>query len=213
VYWLEENAGESRHFSFGHESRRALLVLLLSTLAVVGCTTWIDRRVQPAGEEAVSVPMPVTPPPPADAPAVSAIRMPVEGVLATALRDSFADKRGERLHHAIDIMAPRGTPVVAAVTGEVAKVYRHPLGGLSVYQYDDDRRFAYYYAHLDAFAGGLKAGMRLAAGDPVGVVGTSGNATPGSPHLHFAVYRLGREKQWWRGTPVNPIPLLTASPR
>jgi murein DD-endopeptidase MepM/ murein hydrolase activator NlpD len=90
----------------------------------------------------------------------------------------------------------------------VAKVYRHALGGLSVYQYDADRRFVYYYAHLDSFATGLKAGAVLAAGDPLGAVGTTGNATPGSPHLHFAVYRLGREKQWWRGTPVNPYPLL-----
>jgi murein DD-endopeptidase MepM/ murein hydrolase activator NlpD len=134
--------------------------------------------------------------------------MPVQGVRATALRDTFGEPRGGRLHHAIDIMAPRGTPVVAVVAGEVAKVYRHPLGGLSVYQYDEDRRFAYYYAHLDAFAGGLKAGTLLAAGDPVGSVGTSGNATPGSPHLHFAIYRLGPEKQWWRGTPVNPYSAL-----
>lgn len=207
MYWLQENAGESRHFSFGDESRRALLVLLASTLAVVGCTTWIDRRVQPAGDEAVSVPLPA--PPPAVAPPVaSGIRIPVEGVLPESLRDSFGDARGGRLHHAIDIMAPRGTPVVAAVGGEVAKVYRHPLGGLSVYQYDEGHRFAYYYAHLDAFAKGLRAGTVLAAGDALGFVGTSGNATPGSPHLHFAVYRLGRERQWWRGTPVNPYDLL-----
>ena len=208
MYWLDENAGESRHFSFRRDSRIALLILLGSTLTVVGCTTWIDRRVAPTGEESVSVPLPV---PPAQKPPVvesPAIRMPVEGADPATLRDSFADRRGSRRHGAIDIMAPRGTPVVAAVGGEVAKVYRHPLGGLSVYQYDGDRRFAFYYAHLDTFAKGLKPGMTLAAGDPIGTVGTSGNATPGSPHLHFAIYRLGPERQWWRGTPVNPLEYL-----
>jgi murein DD-endopeptidase MepM/ murein hydrolase activator NlpD len=212
MYWIEEDAGASRHFSFGREPRRALLVLLLSALAVVGCTTWIDRRVRPAGEESVSIPLPARPPPRVEPAPQAALRMPVAGVAPAALRDSFRDDRGGRRHQAIDIMAPRGTPVVAAVAGEVAKVYRHPLGGLSVYQYDSRRHFAYYYAHLDAFAQGLKAGVVLAAGDPVGVVGTTGNATPGSPHLHFAIYRLGAERQWWRGTPVDPYPLLTRPP-
>lgn len=210
VYWLEEDAGASRHFSLRRDSRAALLVLLASALAVVGCTTWIERRVAPGGEESVSVPLP--------APASTAARpvpvepagprMPVVGIAADSLRDSFGDARGKRRHEAIDIMAPRGTPVVAAVSGTIAKVYRHPLGGLSVYQYDEQRSYAYYYAHLDSFAPGLKADVVLHAGDPIGAVGTSGNATPGSPHLHFAIYRLGREHQWWRGTPVDPYPLL-----
>ena len=209
MYWLDENAGESRHFSFRRDSRAALLVLLASTLAVVGCTTWIDRRVAPGGEEAVSVPLPMPAQrPPEPAPVPAGPRMPVVGVDPAMLRDSFDEARGNRRHQAIDIMAPRGTPVVAAVSGAVAKVYRHALGGLSVYQYDEDRRHAYYYAHLDSFAPGLKAGVVLRAGDPVGAVGTTGNATPGSPHLHFAIYRLGRERAWWRGTPVNPYPLL-----
>ena len=210
MYWLQEDAGESRHFSLRRESRAALLVLLASTLAVVGCTTWIERRVAPGGEEAVSVPLPAPAPAAPIERAPPGPRMPVEGALAANLRDSFDDARGKRRHQAIDIMAPRGTPVVAAVGGEVAKVYRHPLGGLSVYQYDGERRFAYYYAHLDSFAPGLRAGVVLHAGDAIGTVGTSGNATPGSPHLHFAIYRLGRERQWWRGTPVDPYPLLRA---
>src|SRR5205085_1900383 len=182
-----ENAGASRHFSL-QSSRAALLVLLASALAVVGCTAWIERHVAPAGEESVSVPLAVTPKEqPAPPPARAALHMPIEGATLRELRDSFMDARGGRRHHAIDIMAPRGTPVVAAVDGLVAKVYRHALGGLSVYQYDAERRFAYYYAHLDAFAPGLAAGQRLAAGELVGYVGTSGNATPGSPHLHFAM--------------------------
>ena len=208
MYWLDENAGASRHFSLGRESRAALLVLLASTLAVVGCTTWIERRVAPGGEEAVSVPLPAPVPKQPVPTAPTGPRMPVAGSDPASLRDSFDDARGKRRHQAIDIMAPRGTPVVAAVGGEIAKVYRHPRGGLSVYQYDEERRFAYYYAHLDSFAPGLRAGLVLRAGDAIGTVGTSGNATPGSPHLHFAIYRLGREHQWWRGKPVDPYPLL-----
>jgi murein DD-endopeptidase MepM/ murein hydrolase activator NlpD len=218
--WELENAGASRHFSLAagfdpaphamRDSRLALLVLLASALAVVGCTSWIEHRVAPSGEEAVSVPLPATPigaAPPIASPA-ELIRMPVKGVAASSLRDSFLDKRGSRLHHAIDIMAPRGTPVFAAVDGEIAKAYRHALGGLSVYQYDAGRRHSYYYAHLDAFAPALAAGQPIAAGDLIGYVGTSGNATPTSPHLHFAIYRLGPEKQWWRGTPLDPYDLL-----
>ena len=218
--WELENAGASRHFSLAagweaaphamRDSRLAMLVLLGSALAVVGCTTWIQHRVAPSGEEAVSVPLPAAPigKAPPDAPPTGAIRMPVKGVAAASLKDSFLDKRGSRLHHAIDIMAPRGTPVLAAVDGEVAKAYRHALGGLSVYQYDAERRHAYYYAHLDFFAPGLAAGQPIAAGALIGYVGTSGNATPTSPHLHFAIYRLGPEKQWWRGTPLDPYDRL-----
>ena len=220
------DAGESRHFSFvagfaplGRampDSRRALLVLLASTLAVVGCTTWIEQRVAPAGEEHVSTPLPSPAPEPVPALPQASLPMPVAGASVESLRDSFLDGRGGRKHQAIDIMAPRGTPVVAVADGEVAKVYRHALGGLSVYQYDGERRFAYYYAHLDRFAPGLAAGRPLRQGDLIGYVGSTGNVT-GSPHLHFAAYRLGAERQWWRGKPVNPYTLLTppapASPR
>ena len=215
-----ENAGECRHFSLAggfeapgaalRDSRLALLVLLLSALAVVGCTTWIERRVAPGGEESVSEPLPAVPSATIPVPPAQAfLKMPVAGVDVARLRDTFLDKRGARVHHALDIMAPRGTPVVAVADGVVAKAYRHALGGLSVYQYDATRRYAYYYAHLDRFAPGLEAGRALSAGDLIGYVGTTGNATPTSPHLHFAVYRLGPERQWWRGTPIDPLSLLT----
>ncbi len=134
--------------------------------------------------------------------------MPVLGLTRSHLVDNFNDHRGTRRHLALDIMAPRGTPVVAADDGEVAKVYRHLLGGLSVYQYDRERKRSYYYAHLQGFAPGLAAGDMLRRGDLVGYVGTTGNASPGAPHLHFAILELGPEAKWWKGTPVNPYPLL-----
>ena len=134
--------------------------------------------------------------------------LPVEGVARHQLVDTFEARRGVRRHRALDIMAPRGTRVFAAVDGEVAKVYRHVLGGLSVYQYDAERRHSYSYAHLDGFAPGLREGQWLRRGELVGFVGSTGNAPESAPHLHFAILELGPERKWWKGTPVNPHPLF-----
>ena len=151
---------------------------------------------------------------PADAgdlpPALRGLLLPVRGVDAAALTDTYNDTRGgARIHEALDIMAARGTPVVAAADGTVVKLFTSRAGGLTVYQFDPGRTHAYYYAHLDAYAPGLKEGRRLRRGDPVGTVGSTGNASPDAPHLHFAIFRLGPERRWWEGTPVNPYPLLT----
>lgn len=134
------------------------------------------------------------------------ILMPVEGVSASQLTDTFLAGRGKRRHEAIDILAPRGTPVVAAADGTVERAYFHRRGGLCVYQEDADGRHTYLYAHLDHFAPGIKAGSVLKRGDLVGYVGSTGNVH-GSPHLHFAVYET-RGRPWWLGKPVNPYPLL-----
>ena len=115
---------------------------------------------------------------------------------------------GGRPHEAIDILAPRGTPVLAAANGRVVKLFTSQQGGLTVYQFDPTVTWAYYYAHLDRYAPGLAEGMTLSRGDRVGDVGSTGNASPEAPHLHFAIFRLGPEKQWWKGQPVNPYPLL-----
>ena len=132
---------------------------------------------------------------------------PVKGYAAN-LRDTFADERGRRRHEALDIMAPRGTPVVAVDDGRVARAYRSVLGGLGVYQYDRDEKHVFYYAHLDRYAEGLAPGTLLKRGDLVGYVGSTGNAPKHAPHLHFAMYELGPDKRWWRGRPVDPYPLL-----
>ncbi|HVG23769.1 MAG TPA: M23 family metallopeptidase [Thermoanaerobaculia bacterium] len=136
--------------------------------------------------------------------------IPVAGVVASDLRDSYTQPRsGGRTHHALDILAPRGTPVVAAVDGTVRKLFTSPAGGLSIYQFDRDEQRVYYYAHLDGYANGLAENAFVKQGTVIGYVGTTGNAPPGTPHLHFSVEDLPPTKEWWKGAPVNPYPLLT----
>ena len=135
--------------------------------------------------------------------------MPVDGVAAAALRDSFADGRPGHRHEAIDIAAPRGTRVYAVDDGRLAKLFTSVPGGLAVYQFDPKGELAYYYAHLDRYAEGLREGMTLHRCDLIGYVGSTGNAPAGAPHLHFAAFRLGPERRWWQGTPLNPYPALT----
>lgn len=136
--------------------------------------------------------------------------LPVVGVEPSALTDQYALARGsQRVHEAIDIMAAKGTPVVAADDGRVTKLFTSKPGGLTVYQYDPASQLAYYYAHLDRYAEDLKEGMQVRRGDLIGYVGATGNANPQAPHLHFAVFRLGQPPKWWEGAPVNPYPALS----
>jgi hypothetical protein len=139
------------------------------------------------------------------------LAIPVEGVTAAALRDTFSDSRQGHWHEAIDIAAPKGAKVFAVDDGSLVKLFTSVPGGLTVYQFDPQGRLAYYYAHLDGYAHGLREGMTLHRCELLGYVGTSGNAPPESPHLHFAVFRLNPEHQWWKGTPLNPYPALTGS--
>ncbi|RYY59250.1 MAG: M23 family metallopeptidase [Comamonadaceae bacterium] len=136
------------------------------------------------------------------------LMLPVVGVAADALRDHFTDARGGRVHEAIDIMAPAGRPVVAVDEGRIVKLFTSKPGGLTVYHFDPDGRLAYYYAHLQSYAPGLREGATVRRGELIGYVGSTGNADPAAPHLHFAVFRLGADKRWWEGEPVNPYPAL-----
>ncbi len=140
--------------------------------------------------------------------------IPVAGVRAAALPNTFDESRagGARRHDAIDILAPRGTPVLSTDDGRVARIDTSANGGLSIYAADPSGRFVYYYAHLDAYRPGLRDGQPLARGETLGFVGTTGNAPPGTPHLHFAISLLGEPSRWWDGTAINPFPLLTAAP-
>ena len=135
--------------------------------------------------------------------------VPVEGIPYAKLTDTFDQPRGQERHHeALDIMAPKDTPVRAAGDGKVVKLFDSKPGGITLYQFDPSEQHAYYYAHLDRYADGIKEGMQLKRGDLLGYVGATGNADPNAPHLHFAVFALTPEKQWWKGTPVNPYPML-----
>jgi murein DD-endopeptidase MepM/ murein hydrolase activator NlpD len=142
--------------------------------------------------------------------AARTLRLPVDGVRAAQLQDTFDDGRPGHRHEAIDIAAPRGTPVYAVDDGTVVKLFTSKQGGLTVYQFDPSGRLAYYYAHLDRYPDGLREGLAIKRGTLVGYVGSTGNASPEAPHLHFAVFRLGPKREWWKGTAVNPYPALRA---
>jgi murein DD-endopeptidase MepM/ murein hydrolase activator NlpD len=154
------------------------------------------------------VPTPIVPTPPGEAP--RPLTMPVSGVDPSTIHDMFDEMRGgaTRRHDALDILAPRGTPVVAADDGTVRKLFTSVPGGLTVYEFDPDQRYCYYYAHLDAYAAGLHEGQILKRGDLIGYVGTTGNAPKDTPHLHFAVIHLDPDRRWWTGTAIDPFPLL-----
>lgn len=144
-----------------------------------------------------------------DAPA-GKLMVPVDGIKFSQLSDTYNAPRGsERHHEALDIMAPKGTKVFAVADGKVAKLFTSVPGGLALYQFEPTGKFAYYYAHLDKYADGIQEGQALKRGDLVGYVGVTGNSDPKAPHLHFAVVQLTPEKQWWKGTPVNPYPLMS----
>ena len=146
----------------------------------------------------------------ADAAAIGTLIVPVRGVEPAQLRDTYDERRGgdTRAHEALDIPAPRGTPVLSATGGRVLKLFDSKAGGKMVYAADSSERFILMYAHLDAYANGLADGQPLRRGQVIGVVGTTGNAPPSVPHLHFAIARSNDVKQWWKGVPVNPFPLL-----
>ncbi|WP_084001920.1 M23 family metallopeptidase [Tsuneonella dongtanensis] len=137
--------------------------------------------------------------------------IPVVGVRASDLTDTFTDERGggERLHEALDIMAPEGTSVVASAPGTIEKLFLSDAGGKTIYVRSDDGRSIYYYAHLKDYAVGLQEGQKVRRGQRIGSVGYTGNADPASPHLHFAVMRTTPDAKWWEpATALNPYTLL-----
>lgn len=141
------------------------------------------------------------------------LAIPVAGIKPAQLQDTFTQARagGARRHDAIDIMAPSGTPVVSAAAGTVEKLFNSVgKGGITAYVRSDDGRWTYYYAHLQEYAPGLHEGQKVARGDPIGLVGFTGDANAAGPHLHFAINRMNPGEKWYQGTPINPYPLLAA---
>ena len=159
----------------------------------------------PAPVQAESVPA-IAPAPVSTNP--GGLLIPVQGVAPRQLSDSFNEVHSGERHEAIDIMAPRGTPVLAVADGRIAKLFKSKPGGTTIYQFDPSEKFAYYYAHLDRYADNLAEGQQVKRGQVLGYVGSTGNASPQAPHLHFTIFALGPEKHWWQGTAINPFPLL-----
>jgi peptidoglycan LD-endopeptidase LytH len=140
--------------------------------------------------------------------------VPVAGVARSQLIDSWHDARdgGARVHEALDIAAPSGTPVVAAMAGWVEKLFQSERGGTTVYVRSEDGKWVAYYAHLQRYADGLTEGLHVAQGDPIGFVGDTGDAGVGNFHLHFALQRMKSGERWYQGTAVNPYPMLAGKP-
>jgi len=135
--------------------------------------------------------------------------LPVAGVRPTELVDSFDEPRdGGRKHNAIDILAPRGTPILSADDGRILRMSTSELGGISMYTADAAGRFVYYYAHMERYAAGRSVGERITKGDTLGFVGTTGDAPKNVPHLHFQIMLWPDDGKYWIGEPINPYPIL-----
>jgi peptidoglycan LD-endopeptidase LytH len=137
------------------------------------------------------------------------LRMPIDGVSVDAMKGGFYETRGSsRPHEAVDLLAPRNTPVHAVEDGTIAKLFNSKAGGITIYETDPTGRLVYYYAHLERYADGLHEGQHISQGDVIGYVGTSGNAPKNTPHLHLAVFETGGDKRWWKGTALDPYPIF-----
>jgi murein DD-endopeptidase MepM/ murein hydrolase activator NlpD len=139
------------------------------------------------------------------------IGLPVEGITLATVRDTFDEIHSGHPHEAIDIPARKGTPVHAVVSGTIRKLFLSKPGGNTIYEFDGAGAYCYYYAHLDSYAEGLREDMSVERGEVIGFVGSTGNADPKSPHLHFTIFELGPEKLWWKGKAIDPYPALLAA--
>ena len=165
----------------------------------------------PAATGPGSIEQAVTPPPPVRSNPAGLV-IPVAGITADRLTDTFTDARGgeTRAHHALDIMAPRGTPVIAAAAGAIEKLFHSDNGGNTIYVRSPDRTTIFYYAHLDRYADGLHEGQIVGQGQALGAVGSTGDASPSAPHLHFEIMRTTPDAKWYQpAIDVDPYPLLT----
>lgn len=197
----------------GAARRAALTTTLLVQAACARGRVGVAAAPMPADSAVGSTPAVAVAPPGGEAALVAkSLIVPVKGVDPALVRDSYSASRGARTHNALDIMAPRGTPVLAADHGLILRLSTNPAGGITIYQIDDAQSLVYYYAHLERYHDGLREGMRVQQGDVIGYVGTTGNAPKNLPHLHFQVMRF-RKDRYWEGEPVNPHPYLVRQGR
>jgi len=183
-------------------------LILAFIVMVVGGVWWLAKRSGPVVERP-TVQAPATP---ASAPvAAGNLVIPVSGVQKAQLTSTWGDARGDgtREHHAIDIMAAKGTPVVAAAAGTIEKIFESENGGHTVYVRRADPAWVDYYAHLDGYAPGLTEGEKVSQGQLIGTVGSSGDASEDGPHLHYEIKRMAPGEKWHEGTEVDPFPILT----
>lgn len=227
-----EGAGPKPGYGFGKRLKTALVSALITSLAwgVVAAIYWPRGEAPVAAlaefhgaDPALAGNRAVLPPPPGETgtfgvqavyvPPRGGLTLPVQDVMPEQLTDTYSQTRGDgtRGHNAIDIPAPRGTPVFAAAAGTVVKLFLSKDGGNTVYERSPDGKAIYYYAHLDSYAPGLTEGMAITPGQVLGFVGSTGDADLAAPHLHFAITALAPGEGWWQGQPVNPYPLLAGS--
>jgi murein DD-endopeptidase MepM/ murein hydrolase activator NlpD len=204
-------------YSLRNESAAATVAEVIASSSVPAereATGPVDPHNRPSGavaEPAAAVlPAPVSPTEAGEIVALRArdLKLPVDGVDEKDLRNSFTDARGSRTHEALDILAPRGTKVRAVEDGRIQKLFTSKAGGLTIYEFDPTETFTYYSAHLDRYEDGLHEGQVVKRGDVIGYVGSTGNASDEAPQLHFPIFRLGPEKRWWKGEPINPYLVL-----
>jgi peptidoglycan LD-endopeptidase LytH len=182
---------------------------LATGLIVAGVLRSRDKQKRvPIADVPPPVTRPVNPPLP-ESGTPPPIILPIQGLKRSDIFDTFDQARGStRKHEATDILAPRTTPALAVRAGTIARLFVSVPGGNTIYLFDAGYPYCYYYAHLEKYADGLKEGMAVRQGEVIGYVGTSGNAPPDTPHLHFAIFLLGPDRKWWQGTPINPYPFL-----
>jgi peptidoglycan LD-endopeptidase LytH len=168
---------------------------------VVAAEPPADDRLPPAAEQPTIAAAPVAT---IEAVSTTRLRVPIDGIRVESFRGGFFERRGSRQHEGVDILAPRGTPVHAVAGGTIAKLFFSRFGGTTIYEFEDDGRLCFYYAHLQGYAVGLHDGQHVSQDEVIGYVGTSGNAPIGTPHLHFEVSELDRDRKWWRGRPIDP---------
>ncbi len=192
----------------GRRGRRPSAVLSFVLLALIAACAPGPRP----STRGVRVPEPEPGPGDADAEIAylisRALMVPVAGIAPLDLANSFDAPRGSRRHNAIDILAPRGTPVLAADDGRILKLRSNSAGGITIYALDPSEDYIFYYAHLDRYRRGLEEGDDVRRGDVLGYVGTTGNAPDHIPHLHFQLMRLVDPSRWWEGRPIDPLPFL-----
>ena len=162
----------------------------------------------PATSISPPAPPPVAQPEPVLQSEVPDLLVPIQGVKTSNILDTFHEGRDGRQHEAVDIMAARGTPVLAVADGTIEKLFNSQRGGITIYEFDPSRTWCYYYAHLDRYAAGITQGMTVHKGQTIAYVGSTGDASAEAPHLHFAIFRLGPDKRWWQGTAIDPYPIL-----